>query len=344
MVKRCIMPAEVGIQAGRRGRHPGSRRHDEARSGRKRSVIMIRGLAIYPHALAKMIRFVLALFLGSTVMPAVAMDFSLVINNGRVIDPETELDAVRHLGIRDDTIVAVSEKPLSGQTVIDATGLVVSPGFIDLHTHSPTPLGQHYQAFDGVTTALELEAGYYPVLKYGSDIQDQLLINYGASAGHVGARLLEKNGMQMPSGLGRPSPVGVKGWMTAITFLIAGADVALKDSLREVASEEELKTLRGMLEESLDQGALGIGLALDYFSEAIQGAEMRMIFSLAAERKAPIFVHLRRGIDGDPSGLREVRIRRLCSCLPCHPQRDQRTGTVPARDPRGARRRCGCHH
>ncbi len=248
----------------------------------------------------------LALFLFAPHGVADTQRYGLAINHGRVIDPETGLDAIRHLGIRDDTIVAVSEQPLAAEQIIDATGLVVSPGFIDLHTHSTTPLGQYYQAFDGVTTALELEAGYYPVLDYGRDVQDQPLINYGASAGHVVARLLEKDGMQMPGGVGRPSPVGVKGWFTAITFLIAGADAALQDSLREPASAEELKTLRAMLEESLDQGALGIGLALDYFSAAIQDAEMQMIFSLAAERRAPVFVHLRRGIDGDPSGLREV--------------------------------------
>ena len=85
--------------------------------------------------------------------------------------------------------------PQSQPLTIDATGLVVAPGFIDLHTHSPTPLGQYYQAFDGVTTALELEAGFYPVRDYGADISGAPLIHYGASAGHVMARLLEKNGL-----------------------------------------------------------------------------------------------------------------------------------------------------
>jgi imidazolonepropionase-like amidohydrolase len=98
---------------------------------------------------------------------------------------------------------------LAAGRIIDASGLVVSPGFIDLHTHSPTPLGQYFQAFDGVTTALELEAGYYPVLEYGGSISDQALINYGASAGHVMARVLEKDGLKMSDAMGTPTPVGI---------------------------------------------------------------------------------------------------------------------------------------
>jgi N-acyl-D-aspartate/D-glutamate deacylase len=248
----------------------------------------------------------LSLVLVAVLNPALAEEYSLVINHGRVIDPETGLDGVRHLGVRDNTIVTISEQPLQAGNVIDATGLVVSPGFIDLHSHSPTPLGQHYQAFDGVTTALELEMGYYPVLNYADAISEQPLINYGASAGHVLARMLEKDGMQMPSGIGSPSPVGFKGWFTAVRFFLTDADRALKGTLKEEASDAELQRLRDMLQESLDQGALGVGLPLDYFSAAIQEAEMRMIFSVAAERGAPIFIHIRRGIDGDPSGLREV--------------------------------------
>src|SRR4026208_648321 len=64
-----------------------------------------------------------------------AAGYDLVVANGRVLDPESGLDAVRHLGIRGGKIEAVSETPLTGVRAIDASRHVVSPGFIDLHEH-----------------------------------------------------------------------------------------------------------------------------------------------------------------------------------------------------------------
>jgi N-acyl-D-glutamate deacylase len=89
--------------------------------------------------------------------------FDLVINNGRVIDPETKLDEVRHIGINGGTIAAVSEAPLTGKQVIDATGLVVAPGYIDLSSHAQSIPSDRIQAFDEVTTALELESDIMPI-------------------------------------------------------------------------------------------------------------------------------------------------------------------------------------
>lgn len=51
--------------------------------------------------------------------------YDIILANGRVIDPETKLDAVRNIGIKDGKIAAVSPAALKGQVVVDATGLVV---------------------------------------------------------------------------------------------------------------------------------------------------------------------------------------------------------------------------
>ena len=237
---------------------------------------------------------------------APAADFSLVINHGRVIDAETGLDAVRHVGIQGDRIVRISETPLAGEHEIDARGLVVSPGFIDLHTHSPTPLGQYYQLMDGVTTALELEAGAFRVGDYGAQIEAAPLTHYGASVGYLSIRMLHQNGIAFADAASAPRPVGWRGWWTAARFLFSGQEAALAATFTGQASADDLVVLRRLLEEGLDEGGLGIGLALDYVSEAVDARELAMIFEVAGARAAPVFVHVRRGVNGDPAGLREV--------------------------------------
>ena len=100
-------------------------------------------------------------------LPLTATGYDLVIANGRVIDPETNFDQIAHIGIKGGSIAVISEKPLQAKNIIDASGLVVAPGFIDVHSHSPTLLGQQANLLDGITTQLDLEAGAFPISFYG---------------------------------------------------------------------------------------------------------------------------------------------------------------------------------
>ncbi|MEP7272272.1 MAG: amidohydrolase family protein, partial [Acidobacteriota bacterium] len=93
-------------------------------------------------------------------------EFDLVLTGGRVIDPETGLDAIRNVGIRGDTIVRVSTERLEGARTIDASGLVVAPGFIDLHQHGQSQDDYRLMALDGITSALELEVGVPDVRRF----------------------------------------------------------------------------------------------------------------------------------------------------------------------------------
>src|SRR5438093_13346727 len=95
-----------------------------------------------------------------------AQQYDLVIANGHVMDPASGLDAARNVAIRDGKIAAVSASPLSGKSVLDVKGMVVAPGFIDLHSHGQTPENYRLKARDGVTTALEMDAGAYPVARW----------------------------------------------------------------------------------------------------------------------------------------------------------------------------------
>ncbi len=218
-----------------------------------------------------------------------AQTYDLVIANGRVIDPETQLDDIRHVGINKGTIVEVSNSKLSGKQVVDARGLVVAPGFIDVHSHSPTLLGQHMNVLDGITTQLDLEAGAFPVDFYGEHYQGGAQINYGASVGHFAIRTKVMEGVEQPYIFvgHKPAVMGGPAWM-------------------EEATDKQIEQMRVLIHEGLDNGGLGIGVLLDYMTAAVSDKELKMLFEVSAERQTPIYVHVRRGNTGDPAGLIEV--------------------------------------
>src|SRR5437867_3399434 len=115
--------------------------------------------------------------------------YDVVIANGRVMDPESGLDAIRNVGIRSGKIAAISSGPLEGKQTIEAKGLIVAPGFIDLHQHGQDAENYAAKAADGVTTALELEVGVADVDQWYSEREGKARINFGASAGHIRAIL-----------------------------------------------------------------------------------------------------------------------------------------------------------
>src|SRR6266568_6837216 len=128
--------------------------------------------------------------------------YDVVVANGRVMDPESRLDAVRNVGVRGGKIVVISTAPLEGKQTIDARSLVVAPGFIDLHQHGQDAENYAAKAADGVTTALELEVGVADVDRWYEEREGKALINYGASVGHIPVRMavMHDPGGLLPSG------------------------------------------------------------------------------------------------------------------------------------------------
>jgi predicted amidohydrolase len=115
--------------------------------------------------------------------------FDLVVLNGRVMDPESGLDAVRNLGIRNGKIDIITEKRIQGMETIDATGHIVAPGFIDMHNNNVgAPFGQKLALRDGVTTHMELEAGAYLIKDWYEALAGKCQTNYGASVGTIPVR------------------------------------------------------------------------------------------------------------------------------------------------------------
>src|SRR5690606_3066376 len=200
--------------------------------------------------------------------------YDIVIANARVINPETKTDAVLYVAILKDKIVEINKTPLKGNKTIDGTGKILSPGFIDLHAHGQTNVENEYQAFDGVTTALELEVGVDTLVEYYKARENNALLNYGASACHLAYR------NQTIANSGRVYK-------------------SIYEELQDTAAEQELPQnkfpeLRKKLTTALKHGAIGIGVPVGYLPNAsIQ--ELSDLYAFAGEVKAPIFSHVREG-------------------------------------------------
>jgi N-acyl-D-aspartate/D-glutamate deacylase len=196
--------------------------------------------------------------------------YDLVLRGGRVMDPETGLDAVRDVGISGDRIARISDQRLDGARVIDARGLVVAPGFIDLHQHGQTGENDRLKVQDGVTTALELEIGVSDVARAVRERQGKALVNFGMTASHPAARV---------AALGSPIP-----WGSLLPLAGSATD--------QPVSAEQLDRIRERLRAELDAGGLGIGMGIQYVPGATR-LEVIETFRVAAERRRPVFTHVR---------------------------------------------------
>ncbi len=225
-------------------------------------------------------RYVLSL---AAVVAAAALlhgqNIDLVILNGRVLDPESGFDGVANVAIAGGKVVAISRDRLTGRASIDASGLVVSPGFIDLHAHGQTEETYAYQALDGVTTALELELGTADIEGWYNERKAGRLVNYGVSIGHIPVRMAV---MRDP---GRIFPTG--------------------DAAHRAASPAEIESIARRIRDGLKSGAVNIGAGFPYTPAATED-ELLAVFRVAAEFRAPVHAHIRRGVPGLTQALRLV--------------------------------------
>ena len=201
--------------------------------------------------------------------------YELVIKGGHVMDPESGLDAVRSIGIRDGRIAAISDDWMRGDREIDATGLIVSPGFIDLHAH-----GQHEEAYrlmvqDGVTSGFELEVGTSDVSAWYDNRTGGQFINYGVSVGHIQVR------MQVMGDTGQLVPSGPGG--------------------SEKATFDQITMMKSMLEEGLRQGAVAVGFGLAYTPAATTG-EFETMLRVVADHGTTAHIH----VSGARNGVQEA--------------------------------------
>ncbi len=195
----------------------------------------------------------------------------VVLAGGRVMDPESGTDAVLDVGIADGRIQALSEDPLSGARVIDASGLVVAPGFVDLHQHGQSEETYRFMAHDGVTTGLELEVGTGDVAAFYAERQGGQPVNYGASIGHIPVRMrvMGDRGDFLPADAGKDDP----------------------------ATPEQIEEIVRRIREGLEQGAPAVGFGFPY-TPAATDEELVAAMSVAGAAHASVHVHTHAGPEG----------------------------------------------
>ena len=226
-------------------------------------------------------------------VPVLAQTYDLVIANGRVIDPETKLDAVRSVGISGGVVRAVSAAPLKGRQTVDATGMVVSPGFIDLHQHGQDFEAYTFQARDGVTSSFELEVGTADVAGWYAARQGKSAINHGVSIGHIQVRMKV---------MGDPAD-----------FVPSGPGAY------KAATEEQISEMRRLMEKGFREGAVAGGLGPTYTPAATRWEILEM-FRVAARFGASSHIHLRRLSDADEPeiGIQEALADAAITGAPLH--------------------------
>ncbi|WP_326953676.1 amidohydrolase family protein [Amycolatopsis sp. NBC_01286] len=205
-----------------------------------------------------------------------------LLRGGRVVDPGTGFDGVADVLLDDGKVAAVGSG-LDAPAVVDVSGLVVGPGFVDLHSHVHSVAGQRLQALDGVTTALDLEAGLMPLERaYAEAAAAGRPLNYGFSACWAAARAQVLAGIepdaQIDSGL---AVLGNPAWQRS-------------------SSPDELAAWLSLVEGELAAGALGIGVLMGY-APATEPGEFLAVAHLAAKAGVPTYTHVRELVEVDPA-------------------------------------------
>jgi dihydroorotase len=211
------------------------------------------------------------------------------------MDPESGLDAIQYVGIAGTKIRTISSGALKGKQTIDAKGLVVAPGFIDMHEHGQEPRNYQFQARDGVTTSLELEAGTDDVEKWYAAREGKSLINFGVSIGHI----------------------PVRGTLMATSETAQAVD----EANHRPAGAKEIANIAERIENGFKQGALAEGMGINYTPGASHW-EIVEAFRVAARYGASVHVHLRYAGGKEPetglSALEEVIAAAVATGAPLH--------------------------
>jgi hypothetical protein len=219
-------------------------------------------------------------------------EYDLVINNGRVMDPETEYDAVSNVGIKNGKIATITKDKITGKETIDAKGLVVAPGFIDGHQHCLEPYAYRFMLRDGRTTIMDLEIGAHgPKLnEWYKKHEGNSSINYGVAVAHEFARAEVLDGFTDWKYLYTPDAVNSRkkeeGWSKTRPTLEQGNEIL------------------SLIDEGLRQGGIGIGSTVGYMRQGVSAREIFELQKLSGLYGRQIGMHFRNtpGTDTEEIG------------------------------------------
>lgn len=207
--------------------------------------------------------FLLLILIVSTPLTMQTVDsqeaFDLVIRNGRVMDPESGRDEIANVGIRGETVAVITTKPIRGRQEIDATGLIVAPGFIDILSSTKADRETHIQKLsDGLTTTFGMHGGPLDPESYHKQmVAVGPLINYGTA---VGDRVLR-------------------------------AAVGATDPYKP-ATPEQIEKMKSLASQAICSGAAGIGFGINY-APGESYEEVFGLFETAAKYGVPCHLHAR---------------------------------------------------
>jgi N-acyl-D-aspartate/D-glutamate deacylase len=202
---------------------------------------------------------------GAAASPSADHVFDRVISGGRVIDPDSGYDAVANVGIDGGTITSISTDALRGKATIDATGLVVAPGFIDLLSYEPNDYGSWFKIADGVTTNLGM---------HGLNARAKDFFNtYGSPA------------LRPPMHYGG-----------------AYDDSFMRDHLKVrtvAASDKQIATMVAQVEQSFVDGYIGVSFEPEY-TPWVTDAEINAMATMAKSHEMPVMFHVRYSSPDEP--------------------------------------------
>ena len=206
------------------------------------------------------------IFISLLSFPAMAKEYDVVIQNGRVMDPETSFDAVRNVGISNGRIEKISKGKLKGKQAIDASGLVVAPGFIDTEQHGLSPWGIKVNLRDGVTTQMDFELGALNIDQWYAAREGKTQANFGTTVGQELARMRVHDGLQL-EGPNISMPY-------ALAFRADAAEDGVDGWSVTRSSVQQMNEITDTLDEGLRQGALGVASTIGYAQKGIMTYEM----------------------------------------------------------------------